>query len=132
MVRIFARYMSNVVASTVANCCTITQCFGSSISISVPIPQVPLYSINACSGRYSACTLFKNSSVKSSSFSTMTSLALIFFNSSSSYSTSPSSQQITTLLPPSVKPSSNNVSFTRVVLPLSIKPVNKYTGISFI
>ena len=132
IVRIFARYISKVVASTVASCCTIIQYFGSSISMSVPICQVPLYSKNTCSGWYSVFTFFKKSSVKSASLSTMTSFTLFFSSSSSVNSASPSSQQMTRLFPSFAKPCSNKVSLMREVFPLSIKPVNKYTGISFI
>ena len=82
--------------------------------------------------RNSVFTFFKKSSVKSASLATMTSFTLFFSSSSSVNSASPSSQQMTRLFPSFAKPCSNKVSLMREVFPLSIKPVNKYTGISFI
>ena len=67
---------------------------------------------------------------KSFPLMTVTSLKLMVASFASSYSFSPSSHMMIIPFEPSPKLFSNSVSSTRVVFPLSINPVNKYTGIS--
>ena len=116
--------------STVASDCTITQPFGSSASIILSMPHVPLYSINTCSGKYCMLSSFSFAAVNSSSESISTTWILAAFSLSISYSTSPSSHIMISPFEPLAKSFSKMVSLISEVLPLSMNPVNKYTGIS--
>ena len=91
----------------------------------VSICHIPLHSIRTLSGLYTELHSLKNSSVKSSSFSTITKLELVFSKSSLSSSSIPSSVKIKRVDSPWEKFSSWRVSLKKEVFPPSKNPLTK-------